>query len=604
MVMRVLDRSPATRIYHEHHRAAFVDFQLRPAPLIKAIVRASPAPAQVFKPICDSHRAGQVLNRHPGARGLWIYRDAGDVASSAVQKWGDHQREVIASVAAGDLDTWGWRTAQLPASVVADIQRVYRADLTAEEGALLFWYMRNASFFSQGLDTDPRMQLVRYASLVQDPAQGFAPVFAHVGVPLEQRFVEAVRSDSVGRQPAPSAHPNIYALCTSLQARLDAWTPPASPLPSPVLVLIDTLNIGGAERYAVTISNWMSRAGIDVTIAAEAGELNADLDPAVRFIDLPLDGVRYTLPQISWRIRAELLTHRPAVVVANSLATTWVAQVAQTGLSIPVVNVAHGWPEHRYRTVGPLMRAADAVVAVSPDVRARLVSGGLHPGRCTVIHNGVDCTPLGPRQGAQRTAARATMGAAPEDTLVIIVGRLSEQKAHQHIITIAASLRTKHPRLRFAVIGSGSREAELQGLIDAADLGDRVRLLGKRTDVPDLLGGADIYLSTSDWEGMPLATIEAMASALPVVSTRTEGADQLLTEACSIVAPIGDAEAMAEAIALLLTDPDRRRRFGTAARARALRHFSHDRMTGELVALLAKLAGKPPFLNPQKSGES
>ena len=61
---------------------------------------------------------------------------------------------------------------------------------------------------------------------------------------------------------------------------------------------------------------------------------------------------------------------------------------------------------------------------------------------------------------------------------------------------------------------------------------------------------------------------------------------------------------MAEAIALLLTDPDRRRGFGTAARARALRHFSNDRMTGEQMALLARLAGKPSFLNPQKSGES
>ena len=72
MVMWVLEKSPATRIYHENHASAFSDFQLRPDPIIRALVQASPAPAQIFKPICDSHRAGELLNQHPGSRALWI----------------------------------------------------------------------------------------------------------------------------------------------------------------------------------------------------------------------------------------------------------------------------------------------------------------------------------------------------------------------------------------------------------------------------------------------------------------------------------------------------------------------------------------------------
>jgi glycosyltransferase involved in cell wall biosynthesis len=590
MVMWVLEKSPATHIYHENHLSAFSDFQLRPAPVIRTLIQTSPAPCPVFKPICDSQYAREILDRHPGSRGLWIHRDPFDVANSAVKKWGDHQREIIAAIAAGDLETWGWRTAAIPESVIADIRRVYRDDLTPAEGALLFWYLRNSFFFTGGLSGDARMRLVRYEDLVADPEPEFAAMFEHIGVPFERRFVGEVRAGSVGKRVPPPAHPDILALCQSLQDRLCAWTPPPARLPSPVLVLIDTTGVGGAERYAVTICNWMASQGIAVTMAAEPGALVAELAESVAFVPLPLRRVRAGLPQAAASIRRLLLARRPVAIVANSLATTWIARLAQAGLDIPIVNVAHGWPADRYAAVGPLMRAADRVVAVSPDVRARLVAAGLSPARCEVIHNGVDCTPLGPRTGAQRAARRAELGAGPEEVLVIVVGRLSHQKAHHHLVTIAARLKDSCPSLRIALVGEGEREAELSGLIEQAGVSDRLRLIGLRSDIPELLGSADIYLSTSDWEGMPLATIEAMASGLPIVSTRTEGADQLLTPACSIVVPVGEPDAMADAIAALVADPDRRAALGAAARERALAHFSHDRMTGQLVEVIARLS--------------
>jgi len=86
---------------------------------------------------------------------------------------------------------------------------------------------------------------------------------------------------------------------------------------------------------------------------------------------------------------------------------------------------------------------------------------------------------------------------------------------------------------------------------------------------------------------MPLAAIEAMASALPIVSTRTEGADQLLTPACSRVVPVGDAAALAQAVAGLADDPAEKAALGSAARERALAHFSHDRMTRQLTEVIA-----------------
>ncbi|GDX83645.1 hypothetical protein LBMAG42_54560 [Deltaproteobacteria bacterium] len=602
MLMRILDRSPATRIYHENHATAFTDFELRPDPVLRALVQLNPAPSQIFKPICDSQNADLLLARFPNAHGVWIYRHYDDVANSAWQKWGEHQRELVDAVVRGDLTTWGWRTARLPESVIADLKRVHRTDLTPQEGALLFWYMRNAFFFALGVHENPRMLLKNYEELVQSPEAAFQEVFDHVGAPFDPTFLERVRDSSVGRKEAPNASAEIRALCADLMARLDAWrrlAPAAAAaagvgagveVPGSVLMLINTLGVGGAERYAVTVSNWLAEHGSKVTIAAsEGGGLVAALRPDVEYVPAPFRRVRHDLPVAARQVRGMLAARHPDVIVCHSLAMTWIARAAQVRRHVPIVNIAHGWPDDRYAVVGKLMRVADVVVAVSPEVKAKLVAGGLAPERCEVIFNGVDCTGLGRREGEVRTAVRASLGAGPEDVLVVTLGRLTPQKAHHHVVTAAERLRTSHPNVRFAIVGEGARFEELQGLVQAAGLADRVALPGLRTDVPDLLGAADVYLSCSDWEGMPLSTIEAMASELPTVATKTEGSGQLLSESCGIVVPVGDAGAMAGAVAKLADNPALRATMGAAARERALASFGHERMAAELAAVLMRV---------------
>jgi glycosyltransferase involved in cell wall biosynthesis len=604
MVMRVLDRSPETRIYHENHAAAFDDFQLRSDRTVRTLTQLSPAPAQVFKPICDSHRADEILEQFPKARAMWVYRHHNDVANSAVQKWGDHQRDVIDAVAQGNLHHWGWRTARIPTEVLQTIRRVHRPDLSAHEGALLFWYMRNAFFFSLGLDQHPEMLLVNYRALVETPEAAFGAAFDHAEAHFEPSFVDTVNAKSVGRMPPPAASSEIGTLCADLQDRLDAWTNatakshteptpmPTTGLPSPILVLIDTLGTGGAERYAVTISNWMAKQGINVTLAASPGEMSDGISPDVNWQPTALNHIRGALPKAASLVRELIQQHQPAAIIANSLALTIVARAAQLRRRVPIINVAHGWPKDRYWKVGPFMRIADVVVAVSPDVRQKLVAAGMDADRVEVVYNGVDCTDLAVREGEIRAAARRDMGAQPGGLVVVAVGRLEAQKAHQNIIAMAAKLAETHPSLRFAVVGCGTRDAELAALAESEGVADRVRFLGLRRDVANLLGSADIYLNCSDWEGMPLTTIEAMASGLPTVATHTEGADQLLDETCGIVVPVGDVDKMAAAVASLADDAERRASLGEVAQRRALADFSHERMTQQLVDIVAKTVAK------------
>ncbi len=582
MVMRILENSPETRIYHENHATAFVDFELRPDPVLRALVGLNPAPVQVFKPICDSQDADSILARWPAARGLWVYRHPDDVANSAAEKWGEHQRQLVQAVVRGDLDTWGWRTRRLPRETVENLRRVYRPDLTPAEGALLFWYMRNSFFFALELHQHPRMRLVQYEHLVTEPRVAFGAMFAHLGATFSDDYVSRVRSDSVGRREAPPSSPEIRALCLDLVDRMDAYyaaQAAATRLPSPVLILINTLGVGGAERYVATTANWLAEHGANVHVASSGGDLVRALDARVNHHEVDLYRVRGALGPAALSVRRLLDACPPEAIICHSLAVTWVARLASAGRGIPVVNVAHGWPADRYATVGKLMCSASQVVAVSDDVRDKLVAGGLEAARCVVVRNGVDLRGLGPRSGEARDRARTAMGGG--DFIVLSVGRVTAQKAHHHLVELSR----RCPEVRFALAGEGPLLDELSRQAQ----GSNVTLMGLRHDVPELLGSADAYLSTSDWEGMSLTLIEAMASGLPCVATATEGSRELLAGGAGALVPVGDVAAMTEAIERVRAG----QRF-PGAQARAQADYGHERMCRELGEVLAGLRATPP----------
>jgi len=591
MVMRVLDEAAEARIFHENHGVAFDDFQLRSDRVLRALISLTPAPVQLFKPICDSHRADVVLESFADARAAWVVRRADDVANSAVNKWGDHQRQVVEAVVSGNVDTWGWRTAGLGPDASRSLREAASGErLTPHEGALLFWWMRNQFFFSLGLDRSPRVRLVRYAELVTDPEAAFAPLFAHLGAAWSPRFVAQVRSTSVGRAPAPEARPAIRALCDALQARFEAWRPTPLPVPSPVLLFIDTLGRGGAERYVVTVANRLAAQGAEVTVVHGGGELEEELVEGIERVCGPFVAVRASLPRAAMELRRVLKQQAPVAIIANSLATAIIGRTAQSARRIPIVQVGHGWPAERFATVAPRMRVSDRVVAVSPDVKKRLVEAGLDEERVTVVHNGVDVRPFSRLPEAERTRVRAALGADADTVVVMTVGRLEDQKRHEHIIAMARQLAARAPQVRFYLAGGGSRAQELADLNEASGTQQRVRLLGKRRDIPELLGASDIFLNCSDWEGMPLSTIEGMAAELPIVATRTEGADQLLTPQTGIVAAVGDVDALADGVLRLSEDVELRRQMGKAAQVRARTHFSHERMVDQLVDVVRTVA--------------
>lgn len=228
-----------------------------------------------------------------------------------------------------------------------------------------------------------------------------------------------------------------------------------------------------------------------------------------------------------------------------------------------------------------LLRSRDRVVAVGEAVRRALIENeGIAPARVEVIYNGI---PLAPFEAClnedERAAVRMELGTKPDDLVLIQVARLDYLKDHATAIRTMERLVGRCPRARLLVVGDGTERESIEGMIRQRALGEHVRLLGLRHDVPRLLAASDIVLLTSISEGIPLTLIEAMAAGRPIVSTRVGGVAEVVDDGrTGLLAPSGDDSALADIVVRLADDPARRHELGRAGRQRAESRFSEGQM--------------------------
>jgi glycosyltransferase involved in cell wall biosynthesis len=231
----------------------------------------------------------------------------------------------------------------------------------------------------------------------------------------------------------------------------------------------------------------------------------------------------------------------------------------------------HGAASHAYLLADRLMRRlTTATVCVSQtELDAGLRARTCDRGRTVVIRNGVDAA----------TFSRAPLDGEPP--VVISVGRLKEPKT---FVTLARALARLEPStFRALIVGDGPDRAQVE-----AQLRGPVELLGEREDVPSLLAAADVFVLSSASEGLPLSVLEAMACGLPVLASAVGGVPELVADA-GVLVPPNDAEALADALAELLADRERRRALGAAGRARVESEFSLARMRELHLELYSRL---------------
>ena len=367
--------------------------------------------------------------------------------------------------------------------------------------------------------------------------------------------------------------------------------------PIRVMHLLHTFGVGGMEVGITKLVNSLDRSRVASSICSccPGDSLKQRLSG-----DIPLFEFRRrkgndpVLVAQLWRL---LRKERPHVLHTHRWATLCEGLVAARLAGIPfVVHGEHGTLEtrpHNVRVQRWAWKRVDRLLSVSSRLAERMAHDvGFPLERITVIRNGVDLDRFAPRD---RAAARALLGLSADALVIGTVGRLVAVKDQATLLRSFALLRQRGLIFSAVIAGTGPLREEL--LSQKQDLGlDNVHFLGNRNDVETVLAGFDVFVLSSQSEGLSNTIQEAMATGLPVVATRVGGADELVDENSSAFwCRQADPIALADALHRMSVDAAMRQQMGAAGRQRARAAFGLDGM----IRLLRKHVPEP---DPKHAG--
>lgn len=328
---------------------------------------------------------------------------------------------------------------------------------------------------------------------------------------------------------------------------------------------------GGAERLFVDLCLALARRGHRVS--AVCGPRSA----AARMLADRAGVELHTLFAAgSWdllarrRLRALLARLRPDLVHTHLARAAHLAGRAARPLGIPVAAMLHNYVQLKY------YRDIDLFLATTADQRAYLLRAGIAPERIESVPN---------------FSALPALNEVPANgTGLVAFGRLVPKKGFDVLLRALALLAADGlaPRLRLG--GEGAERAALQAQARALGIGAQVEFAGWQEDVPRFLAGAALYVMPSLDEPFGIAALEAMACGVPMVVSATQGPREILSENEAWLVPIGDAAALARAIAAALADPAERSRRAGRALQRYRSEYSEDAVLPRLLAAYRRLA--------------
>lgn len=375
-----------------------------------------------------------------------------------------------------------------------------------------------------------------------------------------------------------------------------------------VVLFLPSIETGGVERNAILVANYFADCGLQVSITYSriVEIMRARFGNKVHLVRIGSDA---KLPFINRRlvdaivifggfIRYLKSEKRKSSTMVLSFQSNIVSIIAARLAGVPIVVRISNHPSHVKYESGMLRkvseklklvmyRYANAVVTnsevTSEYFRARL------PVPVRTIYNPVDLVALAEK--AQDDIYHPWL-LSKDRPVVIAVGRLVKQKNFSLLIrSFSEALRRVDARL--LIVGEGEERAQLESLVKALDLQDCVDLPGYMSNVHGLVARADLFVLSSNYEGLPNALLEALAVGTPAVSTDClSGPSEILCDgAAGDLVPINDLNAMAEAIVVSLTEPERTRKLFNKAKER-LKDFDQNKILEEYSELMGAITVK------------
>jgi len=338
--------------------------------------------------------------------------------------------------------------------------------------------------------------------------------------------------------------------------------------PVPILFCITELDPGGAERAFVQLVTRLDRTEWNPRVVCLSGEGELVEQLRQNGIDVVCLHASRRRPLAALKkLRREMRRFRPRLVQSYLFHANLLARIAARMAGVPVMVCGIRVAEQRSNSYLKLDRWTDRWVTrhvcVSEAVRRfSIEQGGLPAEKLLVIRNGVDLDRFRDADPVSRTELHCS----DSEFLILFAGRLDPQKGILTLPHLAETLRPKFPQVRWLIAGEGPLREELEQQIQDRGLTEAVQLLGSRSDIPELMKNADLFVFPSRWEGMPNVILEAMAAGLPIVSTAVEGIEDLLKDGVSgAIVPIGDDAELAARIEQLIEQPETRERYAIEA---------------------------------------
>ena len=323
-----------------------------------------------------------------------------------------------------------------------------------------------------------------------------------------------------------------------------------------VMIVVHGLETGGAEMMVLHLARELDRAGHPVRVVSLHGD-ETDVAGLMRRAGIDVVALNKAGgpdPRTVLRLRAQMRDFSPTVVHTHLPVLEYVLPAARLyGRRVGIIHTVHNLAraETRHRVLRAVNRRAFShgvvPVALNEEVRSSICREyALPPSAVPVVGNGID---LDAFRGPQRRGLR---GAGAR---LLCVARLAPAKNHALLLQTVARLRESGRDVSLTLVGDGPLRGRLEELARELGISEHVRFAGRRTDTPAFYRDCDLFVLLSDYEGMPMSIIEAMASGLPVVATRAGGVGELVDDGVSGALVEADAAAAAEAIAAICDDP-------------------------------------------------